>query len=869
MAQYDGSIRINTEINTSQFMNLENRIAKTADKIASLRSKMDALKDAKIPTQEYKEISAQIQKAELEFNKLLEKQEQMQREGKDNGVAWERLNEKMEETGNTIRYAQGELQDLVDTGKAFTLGSGTEEYANLAQKLQYTENDMAVLNKRHDELIAKQGKTSNGYKKLGETAKKSFEKINKTSNKSGSFLGTLATRFKGLALSLLIFNQISKAFNAMISGIKKGFDNFYATNNGFKKSIDGLKTSMSTLQNSFAAAFAPLVQMAVPYIQKAVEWITSLINVIGRFIAAISGQKSYTKAIKQTTAAINGQTKAQNKQLSSLDKLNNLSSDSGGGGGTGSGEMFEEVPVDAKVPDIFEKIAEYAKQLKDIFKQGFWDGLGDWECRLESIKGSISSIKDSLVDIWTEPAVLAAADGWVQSIAYMLGSLVGSLASIGLTIATNLVGGIAKYLEQNKDRIKGYLISMFDIWDEINMMFAELFQSISYVFEAFASEQGQQLTANIIGIFSDAFMGITEMASKLFRDIANIIIQPFVENKEAFRAALEGFLGVLAEVTGTIKIGIDETFDKLNEVYDEKLKPFFDSIASGLSDTAGKFMEFWNGNVQPILDEWAAKFDEVWNVHIQPMLNNFIGLFGDVADLLKFVWESILKPLIDWVIAYVAPILLNTVDIVVNKFFAALGMIADIIDGVKSIFRGLIQFLTGVFTGDWEKAWDGVVKIFDGVKDTIKGVVNGILGVVESMANGVVNAMNIVIRAFNGLNFDIPGWVPLIGGNSYGFNIPEIQNISIPRLATGTVVPPNREFMAVLGDNKKEPEIVSPLSTIEQAVENALKRSGGTGGLKEITIRVPVEIDGKSLFEIMQKIDVEEFNRTGNPSFQF
>ena len=140
MAQYDGSIRINTKIDSKEasasLMTLENRIVKTADKIASLRSKMDSLKDAKMPTEEYREISDQIAKAELEFNKLLEKQEQMQREGKDNGVAWNRLNEKMDEVGNTIRYAQGELKDLVDTGKAFTLGSETDEFFKISQQLK-------------------------------------------------------------------------------------------------------------------------------------------------------------------------------------------------------------------------------------------------------------------------------------------------------------------------------------------------------------------------------------------------------------------------------------------------------------------------------------------------------------------------------------------------------------------------------------------------------------------------------------------------------------------------------------------------------------------------------------------------------------
>lgn len=870
MAQYDGSIRINTKIDSkeasAQLMTLENRIVKTADKVAALRSKMDSLKDTKIPTAEYQEISAQISKAEIEFNKLLEKQEQMQREGKDNGVAWDRLNAKMDEVGSTIRHAQGELQDLIDTGKAFTLGKDSEEFAKLGQQLQYAESDMAVLNKRHDELIEKQGKASDGYKKLGKSARNSAKIANKaTKSMSDGF----KVGFKNILKYGFGIRSLYVLINKLRAAIKEGFGNFYNANENFRNSVDSLKASLLTLKNSFAAAFAPLVQTVIPYIQNAVEWITALINKVGQLIAAISGQKSYTKAIKQTTAAIKDQNKAQNKQLSSLDKLNNLSSDSGGGGGADSAGMFEEVSVDSQIPSIFEKIAEYAQKLKDIFSQGFLDGLGDWEYRWESIKSSIASIKDNLINIWTDPAVLAAADKWAQSVAYMLGSLVGSSASIGLTIATNLLGGIEKYLEQNKDRIKEYLISMFNIRTETNMMFSELFHSISYVFEAFASEQGQQLTANIIGIFTDAFMGITELASKLFLDIANIIMQPFVDNKEALRVALEGFLGVLASVAGTIKDGIDATFDKLKEVYDAHFKPFFDSVATGLSDTAGKFLEFWNGQVQPVLDEWAGKFDIIWQEHIQPMLNNFIDLIGDAADILKFIWENVLNPLIDWIITYIAPVILHIIDMIFSVFSSVFGVaFVDIINGVISVIRGLIEFMSGSFTNDWKKIWSGIGKIVDGVGTAIKGIVNGIIGVIEALANGVVDGVNTVIRSLNGLHFSIPYWIPGIGGNSFGFSIPEVPQVSIPRLATGTVVPPNREFLAMLGDNKREPEIVSPISTMKQAVKEAIAESGIASGSGNDCGDIVVMIDGREVFRAVKK-QASEYKKQngGKPAF--
>ena len=745
MAGYDGSVRIKTDIDSknasAQLMSLENRIVKTADKVASLRSKMDSLKNAKIPTQEYQEVSAQIEKAEQEFNKLLEKQEQMQREGKDNGVAWQRLNSKMEEVGNTIRFAKGELQDLVDTGKAFTLGSDTDEYKKLGNQLKYAENDLSALNMRHDELIKKQDKSSKGYKKLGSIAKSAFDKAGKSAKKSNGLLGMMASRFKGLALSLLIFNQISKAFNSMSNAIKEGFKNLYNSSQQFKSSVDGLKSSSTTLKNAFASAFAPIVQIAIPYIQMLMDYISKLLGMVAQFNAAITGQKKYAKAVKQTAKASEDAASESNKQVSSLDKLNNLSSQSGGGGDDGTGSMFEEVPVDTSVLDFVDNLKNrlqpvigYANELKNDFSQGFFSGLGDFEPRLKSIKDSISSIKDSLLDIFTDSKVASSAKKLVKSISNTLGSLAGSATSIGLTIATNLVGGIAKYMEESKDRIKDYLVSMFDIWSDVNELLADFFQSFAFVFEAFASENGQQLTANIIGIFMDAFMGLSELVSKLIRDILQIFIQPFVENKEAFRTALEGFLGVLSDVTGTIKDGIDATFDKLNEVYDKHFKPFFDSIASGLSDTVGKFMEFWNGSVQPLLKKWAKKFDTLWKEHIQPLLNNFIELLGSVADLLKAFWENILKPIIDWIIENVLPVLLPIFDTIYNIAVDVIGGIADIISGIIDVLKGIIDFLVGVFTGNWEKAFDGLKnvvsgfsKIFKSLKTTITKIFNDIL----------------------------------------------------------------------------------------------------------------------------------------------
>ena len=525
------------------------------------------------------------------------------------------------------------------------------------------------------------------------------------------------------------------------------------------------------------------------------------------------------------------------------------------------GDMESE-KVDT-VNEALGRLLDRLREIKDIFMSGFWDGLGDWGNKWEDIKNNASSIKDTLIGIWTDPSVLSSANAWIESVLNMLGTLAGSVASISLTIAENIVGGINQYLDENKDRIKEHLITMFDIRTEVNNMLAELFASIAFVFEAFASEQGQQLTANIIGIFVGAFDGILEIAAKLARDILNVFIQPFVENKEELRTALEGFLGVLSEVAGTIRKGIEDTFSKLNEVYDEHLKPFFDSIAEGLTYLAEQFMIFWNEQVQPVLDEWAEMFDTLWQEHIQPALNNFIGLLGDVADFLKLIWENVFVPFLDWVIKNILPWALKITDGVVKAIMAAAGGIADIIDGLITVFRGVIEFLTGVFTGDWDKAWNGLVTIMKGIEGQFKGIINGILGALEAMANGVVNAMNTVIQSLNSLHFDFPDWIPgKLGGKSFSLNLSEIPSVSIPRLATGAVIRGGNPFMAILGDQPAgKTNIEAPLSTIEQALENVMSRN--EYARESVPVTINLNYDGETFARLSIPDILSELNRRG------
>lgn len=153
-----------------------------------------------------------------------------------------------------------------------------------------------------------------------------------------------------------------------------------------------------------------------------------------------------------------------------------------------------------------------------------------------------------------------------------------------------------------------------------------------------------------------------------------------------------------------------------------------------------------------------------------------------------------------------------------------------IVDKVKEVWGNIKDFwntyIAPIFTAKWwtdlaEKCGNGLISGFE-------GAVNGIIGMFEKMINWVVQGLNKI-------KFDVPDWVPEIGGKTFGFNISKVKfdRVSIPRLAKGTVIPPNREFAAILGDQKRGINIEAPLDTIVEAMNISLQNNGAGQTTKE------------------------------------
>ena len=197
----------------------------------------------------------------------------------------------------------------------------------------------------------------------------------------------------------------------------------------------------------------------------------------------------------------------------------------------------------------------------------------------------------------------------------------------------------------------------------------------------------------------------------------------------------------------------------------------------------------------------------------------------------------------------------------INSF---LNQTKSIINGVKGVFNGLIRFFKGVFTGNWRE-------VFGGLKDIVCSIFGAIGGVIKSPINAAISGINMAIRGVNKLSFDIPDWVPGLGGKHFGIHIPQI-----PALAEGGIV--TKATMALVGEGK-EHEAVIPLSKLDSLVTNSVKKvigSGNTNNIEAIVDRIvekliislsqvehisDIKIDGRRLARIIAPLVNEELAR--------
>lgn len=302
-----------------------------------------------------------------------------------------------------------------------------------------------------------------------------------------------------------------------------------------------------------------------------------------------------------------------------------------------------------------------------------------------------------------------------------------------------------------------------------------------------------------------------------------------------------------------ISEGWEELCTSFKTAWDEWGAPIFDNLREAFRKTGEIFKNVWTTTLKPIWDNFIAVIDELWHEHLLPLVDSFLSAVGKLVNGALRIYNEVIAPIVNAVVDWLAPVVSSVINDIVSWVGALLGNVIDIVKNIIDSLGGLIDFLVGVFTGDWNMVWQGIKDFFKGIWDAIvnlfKAAVNVLIGVVNLLISVVEGAINLIIGALNAIQIKIPDWVPAFGGKRFGINIPLVNFGRIPYLASGAVIPPNREFLAVLGDQREGVNIETPLETMLEAFRTALREGGGGRGSQTVILMLDKRELGRAVIE--------------------
>ena len=538
---------------------------------------------------------------------------------------------------------------------------------------------------------------------------------------------------------------------------------------GSAYSVNGLTSAFSDLQSTMGMFLNAGLQPVIKGLTELVQWANAGLKAIGAYFgldaqlkaSAASSSGNMASDYEATTEAIKDAEKAQRRMVAGFDQVNIITrkeaaaeSAMGTSGGISSG-VFDSLPE--------LEFSEAERQLPNVV------GL------LDTFKTKVVEAGQAVRGYFGADIVQFVSES-ASALAQTIGNIAGQVAQMGYN-AISAIGDIIR--------------------------------------QAVSLDSVRQIAADIVSTFAAGLFGTIQLGLNIGRDLIYAITEPIVQNKDKILDAIDNTLEPIKTIVESIKVSISKTFAKINEVYTEKISPVIKSFVDGLTELGGKALDMYNEHIAPMLQRLADKWAEMWENHVQPMINKAIELFGIIAENVGYLWEETIKPFIAWVISNVVPKLVPIFELIGTAIINAFGIVADVVSGVIEALGGVITFLTGVFTGDWERAWDGIKSIFSGIW-------SGIASVLEGVLNACITGINFLIRQLNKVSIKIPDWVPAIGGKNFGFNVTEISKVTLPRLADGGILStPTAALLAEYPGAMSNPEIAAPQSVIHDTVIEA------------------------------------------------
>lgn len=655
------------------------------------------------------------------------------------------------------------------------------------------------------------------------------EKMAVATEKSSKSAASFAKRMKYALGQMVVFSLYFSAMMAFTDWMNK----VIRVNDEAVVAIGRLKGALLTLVQ-------PILNVVIPALTFLANLLANVINVIAGVLSKIFGTTAKESAnaaesLYNQQQALEGVGEAAaeaSSQLAGFDEINQIGEDTSAGGGAAGGGL------DQPIAPIFD-----------------------------------------VQDNWLEET-LGKAAGWVTA-ALLLGGIAlvaigASLGSIKMIVAGFALIGAGVYV--------GEETGVFQDWAEtLGLQSAPEFVTYALLIGGIALVAIGAALANILMVLA----GLALVGAGISVAVDSGTIEDWV--KALNIESTFDYIAVAIQLAGIVLIAIGAAMTNIFMVIAGCV-----ILAAGVAaDIAGEknIKSWWDVLKLTTVQQWirvAMFMGGIAMIAIGAALANIALVLGGLALIVVGAMaEEEEGVLVDWVktlglekvAGWVsAALLLGGIALVV--FGIATWNVLMVLAGLGLLGAGLaignasgslsagLDKISSTFTSFKNK----MVSIFEGLWNKIRSVINSILGGIEGMANGVVNGINTVIRALNKINFKIPDWVPALGGKSFGFNIGTLGNVHIPRLAQGAVIPANKEFLAVLGDQKNGRNLEAPENLIRQIVR---EESGNMNTdilnaiLQAILAGQVIQVDGRELGRTAAK-NINNITRsTGKPAIIF
>lgn len=564
--------------------------------------------------------------------------------------------------------------------------------------------------------------------------------------------------------------------------------------------IDSLAVAFQTLQVSVGKALLPILNAVAPSVNMAIMALNGLVSIFAQVMSLLfaGGQgvaEGGDQAAKSTASAGSAAKKASKEMkgiLASFDALNVLEDNSGDGAeaaipGVLAPNDMDTSGVDNMAVYIVSKLQEAADSVGQYFHTNLADAFNG---AIGQISISASGLLPIFQQVWSDIVSLGAPlKAWFD----------GSFTTHLQTWITT-IGGILSGL------LDTFGLVFSDIW---NIILAPLLESWAV----------------------DILPLLTDIGTLIFTTIGTL----FENIKLLFDTLWTEGIAPALEMIQTIWFGL---WESIVAAWEEHGQPIFDGIQELIGNVANTLLNVWETIIKPVWDKLIEVLTRLWNEHLKPLWDNLLDFIGSFAEMALAAYNNFILPIVNWLIDVFGPAFAETFGGVLETVGKVVGGIADFIGKIIETITGVITFLTSVFSADWAAIWQGIVdsfsKIFGEIGDFIKGVINSGIDAINGMMSALGEGVNFIIRALNKISFTIPDWVPVFGGQTWGFNLKPFVAPQIPRLARGAVIPPNREFMAVLGDQSRGMNIETPEGLLRQIFREEAGSSAVVSELREI-----------------------------------